>query len=467
MRISRSARPCTDRRGHGIEKSVAKYLARHAEPEARILGAIDGTPTSLRFGHVLVVPAAGERECLFRALASIPESPRGRVLTILVVNDASDSPQWIRDANRETLDRLRDENAPRLAIGESTELRDHRRGALLLIDRTAPRAPFPARQGVGLARKIGADCALALWARGSLESSWIHTSDADAILPTDYFARIDATGKLSHGASACLYDFEHEVVAGNAGRAVLRYEIFLRYYVLGLASANSPYAFHTIGSTLAIDGNAYARVHGFPRRVAAEDFYLLNKLAKLGRIEKLRGAPIRLSGRNEVRTPFGTAAALARELERNRKGETLPAYDPRVFRWLRVWLNTLTAATAGGEAPQTEGAFYTLLKREASRETAVDAAQFYAILEDLGAIREMIEILTAPDHRYHRAARIRERFDALRTLKLVHALRDRLFPSIPLEQALENANFLDNLAGKDLERVREILAARESSSKAC
>ena len=45
--------------------------------------------------------------------------------------------------------------------------------------------------------------------------------------------------------------------------------------------ARSPYAFHTIGSTMAVSANHYAKVRGFPKREAGEDFYLLNKLAKV------------------------------------------------------------------------------------------------------------------------------------------------------------------------------------------
>ena len=65
------------------------------------------------------------------------------------------------------------------------------------------------------------------------------------------------------------------------------YEYSLRYYVAGLTYAQSPYAFHTIGSTMAVNAEHYASVRGFPRREAGEDFYLLNKLAKVGSVHTL------------------------------------------------------------------------------------------------------------------------------------------------------------------------------------
>ncbi len=78
------------------------------------------------------------------------------------------------------------------------------------------------------------------------------------------------------------------------------YELSLRYYVAGMKFARSPYAFHTIGSSMAVSPVHYARVRGFPKREAGEDFYLLNKLAKLGSVLELdRGSDLR-SYRNRI-----------------------------------------------------------------------------------------------------------------------------------------------------------------------
>src|SRR5262249_56888321 len=92
--------------------------------------------------------------------------------------------------------------------------------------------------------------------------------------------------------------------------AMHRYEIFLRYYLLGLADAGSPYAFHTLGSAIAVNPMAYAMVRGFPRRLAGEDFHFLNKVAKIGSILRMGGAPIVIEGRRSHPAPFGTRAAL-------------------------------------------------------------------------------------------------------------------------------------------------------------
>ena len=114
------------------------------------------------------------------------------------------------------------------------------------------------------------------------------------LLPRDYFDRASKVPR--NHASALVYPFIHRGEEDVAlARAIQLYEISLRYYVLGLASAGSPYAHHTVGSTLAVDAISYAKVRGVPKRTAAEDFYLLGKLAKIGKVAALNGTPISVS----------------------------------------------------------------------------------------------------------------------------------------------------------------------------
>src|SRR6202022_2192121 len=172
-------------------------------------------------------------------------------------------------------------------------------------------------QGVGLARKVGNDVALALAAGDRLSSGWLHNTDADTLLPRDYFDQM--TG-VPEKAAAAIYFFEHrfEKDPGLAEAARL-YEISLRYYVLGLAWAESPYAYQSMGSCVVISRDAYAAVRGFPRKNAAEDFYVLNKLAKVGSIFRLAGSPVLLEGRPSDRVPFGTGRAI-RDLVSSKRG---------------------------------------------------------------------------------------------------------------------------------------------------
>lgn len=443
------------------DKAVRKYLAQHAEPESALVR--NGLPAARRYGHVLCIPAHGEGENLLRSLASVPKGPRGDSLIIVVVNETHASPEPFRRANQATLAALRGQADRASAAGFGATFATHPNGDILLIDRTRTGHVLPDGQGVGLARKIAADVALGLWAAGRVDSAWIHCSDADVVFPADYFSRpISVSGDAASdiGPSALIYDFVHVPEPATA-RAALRYEIFLRYYVLGLRSAGSRYAFHTIGSTLALAPLAYAQARGFPRRNAAEDFHLLAKLAKLGPVRSLRGEPLRLSGRISTRVPFGTGAGIAKELERFDAGEFYPAYDPRVFSWLGVWLRTLDALGSGG--PASEQSVADCLSEQAADVSDVDAEVLFRVLDELGAIR------AADSGRQRGTRHLHERFDALRTLRFVHHLRDSQFPSLPLETAICDAPFIpldepDAIA--DLGATRAALAEFEASDSA-
>ncbi len=437
--------------------ATSKYLDRYAESEVRLAGEIPG-----EFEEVVVIPSYGEGCETARALASIPTRPKGRILVIVVLNARSGSPQWVHEANALTRAALIAQREVEVLLAQGAQLLPHPSGQLLLIDRASDDRFLPERQGVGLARKIGADVAAALIARGVVRSPWIHCTDADARLPGDYFEKLDfekIDTAQQAGTVALLHPFHHQAdPATERGRAVLQYEVSLRYYVLGLRYAGSPYAYHSIGSTISVHARAYAEVRGFPRRRAAEDFYLLNKLAKVGNIESLRGTAIELSGRESERVPFGTGRAirdaLAQDAER-RSVDSLELYDPAVFSAFRAWIRTLDAFAQDEKECEPRA----LLARfqdptfdVAALEACLDEVDAFAALKHASAHRR-----TRRDVRKH----LHDHFDAFRFLKLAHALRDRAHPSLPLRDALARAPFLEIDPGAPLPVMCEELAALE------
>jgi hypothetical protein len=428
-----------------------QYLDRYAEPEARELGAL-----RRQFGHVLTIPAYGEGRELLQALASIPAGVLGDVLIVLVINGRADSPSPMKAANLAMLEQLRANGSQSIPLAPNAAVHEHPQGALLLIDRATRGHELPPRHGVGLARKIAADIALALWSEGNVASPWIHCTDADVVLPTDYFEA--ATAEVAGDSDAALlYPFRHV----DATREALEYEASLRYYVAGLRFAGSPYAFHAIGSTLSVHASAYARVRGFPKRLAGEDFYLLNKLAKVGTIRSLDGEPIRLSARASKRTPFGTGRALERARDHERDLAPLCVYHPDVFSDLGAWLQTLDAlAEAGDSADPTD-----LLAKQIGAWPSADVQRLRLQLDQTGAwaaARIGVQRCRTP---ITRAKHLHGGFDAFRTLKLIHALRAGGLTSIPLREALSKAPFVSVPDGAPLEEVREQLANAERKSE--
>ncbi len=434
-------------------KAVRKYLARYAEPESELAAKLQGS-----FGHALIVPAYGEGESLFSLLSSVPGGPRGPVLIVLALNARGDSPPAVHEANQSARERLERELPAASILSESPPIRAYplSGGILLLVDCAAPGRFLPEGQGVGLARKIGNDIALRLRDLGRLASAWLHNTDADALLPPDYFEQTE--GLDPEVAGAALYFFEHrfdpDPDLALAGRL---YEISLRYYVLGLDWAGSPYAYQNMGSCLAIPAGAYAAVRGFPKKNAAEDFYVLNKLAKVGRFEKLKGAPLLLEGRPSDRVPFGTGRALRDLAGRKKSLRNYRLYHPLVFAHLAEWLRILARIAASGgdvggamaDLPAASPYFRTDLLRESLEQQGVS----HAIAE---ARARSSDPATLERH-------LHAWFDAFRTLKLVHALRDGFLASLPWREALAEAPFtgLSASTEDEPEQLRRMLSEAE------
>lgn len=387
-----------------------KYLARHAEPEARSLAAAQWTEDV--FDFVLVLPCYDEeRNDIERTLGSCADN---NALLILVVNQ----PETIErcDNNDRVLTSFR---ATSQTIAAGMDRCSVNGAAVLLIDRTQQR--IPAALGVGLARKIGADCAHVLITGGAIKSPWIFSTDADAHLPQDYF--IAAT--RHSGYSALIYPFAHIACFGtNVDIATALYELRLHHYVAGLRQAGSPYAFHTLGSTLAIDATHYAAAHGFPKRAGGEDFYLLNKLAKLAPIKSLPQPLLQLQARASHRVPFGTGPAVTKLATTENMLLQPLFYHANCFEILKDWLNFFAACANRIYGNQQIDQWRSWLGSGNNNSSAlllqiIDADEFETILRkarrQCGDAAALLRYL----HTW---------FDGFRTLKLVHAARDRYFP---------------------------------------
>ena len=412
-----------------MAKKESQYLERHAAPEATLADHLGS------FGHAIVLPAYGEGDDLVQALRSVPAGSLGEVLVVLVVNGRSNSPAWVHERNHEVPGRLRDAfggKDEQLVGDPPARLLRFAPGRILVVDRASPDHLLPDDQGVGLARKLGADLCLRLHATGRLRSPFIHSTDADVELPPDYFARPALA--QSPRPAALLYPFVHRPEDDAAlAQAIALYEVSLRYYVLGLAYARSPYAYHSIGSTLAVNAASYEIVRGFPRRMAGEDFYLLSKLAKVGSIARLSGAPIVLRGRPSDRVPFGTGPAVRRIAEAGADRFTL--YDPSLFDYLQAWLATLSAI-AFGTINDLEA-----LVRESCASRGLKPDRLMAAVEGLGAPDAVVRAASESKDTESLARRLATWFDAFRTLKLLHALQEHNYPKVPWRDALRRAPF--------------------------
>ena len=303
--------------------------------------------------RVVVIPVLAENASLFKTLAHIsenqPEFLRS-TLVLCVVNNhppQSTTPEAFYD-NQKTLsmlwDLLHKAIPPFPVIGERCDFERIIRSELRLgfVDASSPGLEIPQRDGgVGAARKIGMDAALALFEREGLHRGEIFCLDADTLVdPND----LESLSRHFHDTRdpAAVVQYAHQKpLEHRLHTAICRYEIFLRAYVIGLSFAGSPYAFHSIGSTMACTARAYVDVRGMNRRKAAEDFHFLNKLAKIGRIGTLSTTTVHPSPRLSTRVPFGTGRSMIRLIS----GETdqYRLYHTDTLTILRDWLAEMDA----------------------------------------------------------------------------------------------------------------------------
>ena len=267
---------------------AAAYLATYGEPDACWSEQIPG-----RFAHAVVIPAYGEGDNLHAMLRTL-QPVTGPVCAIVVLNATAAAPAWAHAANTRLWNSFA-QGASTLTAASVPPLllRDMPFGLLVVVGRHVPDHCLPAGNGVGLARKIGGDLALALHLRGAISGGWLHYTDADVLLPADYLAHVD---DAPPDAVAACHAFTHHLADNPVlAEAAHTYEVSLRYLVLGLRHAKSPYAYHTIGSTIAVRFGTYVKVRGMAKRLAAEDFYFLDKVRKTGRIAAIGRTPLQLS----------------------------------------------------------------------------------------------------------------------------------------------------------------------------
>lgn len=415
--------------------SSAQYFARYAEPEASLAELVGDA-----YLAALVVPARAEAASLLQGYRDALEQAPGRVLVILVVNATESASQHTHSENRRLLDHLAARFPERRALHHSDL---PTRGVLghgqsydvLWLDCASEGLRLADRTGVGSVRKMGGDLAAALWARGQLACPRVASTDADVTLPDDYFTTLVRDVQEPQRSAAWLWPFSHQPGGDSAiDAATVLYEISLRYYVLGLAAAGSPYAYQTVGSTLCIDVPAYLSVRGFPKREAGEDFHVLDKLAKVAPLRRVHASPLSIRARASDRVPFGTGRRSREIAELSAAGEQFALYDPAIFGALGAVLEGLDQFADSTRIAAIDDVL--------SARVPLLASVAREVLQGLGVYAAMAQAATQAPPGQILKRRVHTWFNALRSLRFVHGLRDRGSPALPWRDALRSASFV-------------------------
>ena len=417
-----------------MNPTIHKYLAQHAEPEAK---RTSFEPLTRNYTYSLVIPAYNEDVEDIRRVWRNLECDS--FLAIIILN-APDQDQVHAISLKQKLT----QNAPIQALAPGIEFcqaPDRSTPDLLIIDRFSPGRTIPIQQGVGLARKIGMDIALSIHNIGLIKTHWLYTTDSDAELPSDYFDS-DASCEV---AEVLPFIHANRTIGStiNSHTAVLLYELQMLYYTAALKWAKSPYAYTSVGSTLRCTSLAYAQVRGVPKRNTGEDFYLLCKLRKLGLIRSATRNPIILSARYSTRVPIGTGRAIE---SIDALQNPLQAYQyphPECF-----------AALA------TFQAFLTQLASTQPRQLNYPRSEIKSFCEKYQFEQRYLSKLSQNPRPAVMQKHLTDWFDGLRTLQFIHHLRDGGLGLRPADQIArcfivdsvrENLSSTNEIQGKRLD----------------
>ncbi|MFZ4413147.1 MAG: glycosyltransferase family 2 protein [Bacteroidales bacterium] len=182
------------------------------------------------------------------------------------------------------------------------------------------------QSGVGWARKTLMDVI-----NGVAEANDIIVSmDVDTHFKKDYFESIIHSFSKHKEALAISMPYYHELSTDEAAnRAILRYEIYMRYYVINLWRIASPFSFTALGSAIAFPLWAYRKIGGISPMKSGEDFYLLQKFCKTGKILNWNSEKAFPAARFSDRVFFGTGPAMIKG--NNGDWSSYPIYHYSLF----------------------------------------------------------------------------------------------------------------------------------------
>ncbi len=404
------------------KKLVQKYLLKQNSDKWKI-----SLFPHNKYSNIVVIPAISESKGTKTLIASLFKTNLKNVkktLILFVINNKKSHSPEIKEDNLVTVEYLKKimaENKSKLDIG--------------YIDCFSEGNELPEKDGgVGFARKIGMDLSLNYFDESSSDPKIIICLDADCKVSENYIFEIAEKFKKQK-MEAAVINFEHQQPDNfEQYLAIINYEIFLKYYVLGLQYSNSIYAFHSIGSAIAVGAETYIKIGGMNKRAAGEDFYFLQKLAKMVKIHKVVGATVFPSSRISLRTPYGTGTRISRFLE-NSISE-YEVYSPKSFEILKKWLNLFseTVFSHSREKSAIETQIIKFLEKTKNIEISL-----YNFLIEQNFTESWTKILrnSKTSDQINKQKNIW--MDGFRTMKLIHYLRDNSFPN---ENMFASVNYI-------------------------
>ncbi|MGM0581861.1 MAG: glycosyltransferase [Bacteroidota bacterium] len=363
------------------------YFERYAYPNRFIQEPIkNGTFVSV------VIPVYKEENLLptLKSLAAC-EKTKHPVEIILVINHPENAEQSIKEQSQKTIEEIEG-----FIHQNPSELTFY---IIKAFDLPAKKA------GVGLARKIGMDEA-AFRLNSINQDGVILCFDADSQCQPNYLKEIESHFSNIPKCNGASIHYEHPLYLDNnkLNEAIILYELHLRYYIQALKYTAYPFAFHTIGSSMAVRSSVYQKQGGMNQRKAGEDFYFLHKIIPLGNFHNISNTKVIPSARISDRVPFGTGRAM--QEHQNQSKDLNISYDFECFKLIKKFLE----------------------KTEGDNFIENIPARVMDFLKETNLWSELEKIHSQSKNEQHFKERFFEWFNGFKMLKLVHYLRDNYYP---------------------------------------
>ena len=273
---------------------------------------------------VVVIPACNEPN-IISTIQDLWDAklPNVQVAVLVVVNHAENADAQIISQNKQTIEALRQFEVSHCKDGISLHF--------CLQTFSTKYA------GVGSARKFGMDTAVHWFNSGDVSQGIIASLDADVHIDFNYLSEVYAYFRSHPKCGAAVIKFAHPISGSEFPskqyQAIASYELYLRFFRLGLKWCGYPFPIYTIGSCFAVNVDSYCRAGGMNRKQGGEDFYFLHKLTATTRMGEINSTCVYPSPRISNRVPFGTGP----EVEKILNADSYLTYQSNLFDMLKAW----------------------------------------------------------------------------------------------------------------------------------
>jgi hypothetical protein len=410
--------------------------------------------------YAIVVPAYDETyNTVYRLLNSIDS----RALVILVINRSPTSPWTVARANERLLEELpkiyahKDEHEDMLfCSGKGVVPR------LLIVDRTSEGRTIT--NGVGEARRIGCDLLFDLQSCGKIESEWIHNTDADSILPFDYFTAAEAVYQDNRRSAICMRGVNGFTNDPECEAAVQIDSLCSSFVSASLSRTAAPWPVTISGCGMAVSHWAYYFSGGVQPYKVAEDGHLVNSAGKLGLIHRVYGQRILTEARETSRPPAGyadTISGLRKQIEDfGHKPKTLS--HPAAYAHADAFYKTIEHCLVGKKRVSN-----------ACEQACVEAYDKWGFEMYVDKVREAIDKLVGPiDDMFQHMnpieayLQIHRAIDLRGTLRVVIGFGRKLWPQVDWSEALRLSPWLKASVYSD-DLGKALFVCQRDEAEAC